>query len=192
MNTEIFIKGEKIFLRTLTKKDIYAGWWEWFNDKEITRYLNKGHEKNTVAKQIEFFQKTKNSNSDFILGICDSQTEKHIGTTGIHNIQESDGKCGDFGIVIGKKEYWNQGIGAEAWYLMVKYAFNSLNLDSIETRVFVDNKASLKIAQKLGFKILDILKKDVIKNGTEIDRLLLRLDKDFWHKNIEDKIWYVQ
>jgi len=180
----LLIKGKKIFLRTLAEKDVHGNWWKWFNDKEVTRYLNKGHEKNTPEKQMEFFRKVKNSDRDFILGICDRETEGHIGTTGIHNIREQNGKTADFGIIIGEKDFWKKGIGTEAWHLMVEHAFNNLELNFLETRIFPGNEASLKIAKKLGFKVIDVLKKDVIKDGTEIDRVLLRLDSDFWQKSV--------
>jgi len=36
----------------------------------------------------------------------------------------------------------------------------------------------------LGFKVIEVLKKDVITAGTEIDRVLLRLDSDFWQKSV--------
>lgn len=188
MEGKVLAKGEKVFLRLPCERDVYGMWWQWFNDAEVTRYMNKGEEENTTEKQVAFFRKVNESENDFILAICDINTKKHIGTTGIHNIRtEEDGKVGNFGIVIGEKEYWAKGIGSEAWYLMIGYVFDNLMLDSIETKIFTDNIASLKIAEKLGFKFVGILKRDVIKCGKEIDRVVLRLDKGSWYKNIKAK-----
>ena len=39
---------------------------EWFNDKEVTKNMNKGYEKNTPQKQLEFFKKMNNSKKDCV------------------------------------------------------------------------------------------------------------------------------
>lgn len=165
-------------MRTPVESDVYGNWWKWFNDEEVTKYLDKGHERNTVQKQMEFFKKYSRSKKDLILAICDKDTEKHIGATAIHSIQNDKWFFGYFGIVIGEKDFWNKGFGTEVWRLMTQHAFDNLKLDFLMTKIFTDNKAALRIAQKMGFKIIRRLKKDIIKNGKGIDRLLLRLDSN--------------
>jgi len=188
VNNVTAIRGKKVFLRAPTELDVYGKWWQWFNDAEVSRYMNKGQEKNTVEKQLVFYRKIKTSESDFVACICDVDTKKHIGTTGIHNIRKRGGKkIGNFGIIIGEKGYWRKGIGSEAWSLMTEYAFDILGLDWIETKIFVDNAASLRIARKLGFEKVALLKNDIIKNHKENDRLLLRLEKNNWHQKIAVK-----
>lgn len=184
----IVIRGRKVFLRLLTEEDVYGRWWEWFNDGEVTKYLNKGQERNTVEKQMSFFRKVNDSGCDFVAGICDSANKRHIGTTGIHNIRKEDGKkVGNFGIIIGEKEYWGKGVGTEVWQLMTEYAFDTLALDRIETKIFPDNAASLRIARQTGFEEAKLLKNDVVKDGKKNDRMLLKLDKDAWRKIFRGK-----
>lgn len=183
MKKNCVIEGKQIRLREPDEKDAYGKWWEWFNDREVTRYMNKGNEKNTPEKQLAFLKKTSQSENDFILAICLAGSGRHIGTVGIHNIrEEANEKTGNFGIIIGEREYWGRGIGTEAWLMMTGYAFSKLGLDSIQTKIFAENNASLKIAGKIGFKAVSLLKKDLLKNGRYIDRLLLKIDKDCWNR----------
>ena len=179
--------GKKIFLRPVKEEDVYGRWWQWLNDPEVTRYLNKGHEENTVEKQLCFFRKI-NNDKNAVFAICDISTNAHIGTTGIHDMTFIENKkIGYFGILLGEKGYWRKGIGREAWTMVINYAFESLQLDLIETKIFYENLVSRHIAQELGFQSVRILKREFIKNSQAIDRLLLRLDKARWAKIMKDE-----
>ena len=176
---DLLIEGHQVDLKSLSEKEVYGCWWQWFNDKEVTLHMNKGSEQNTPEKQLEFFRKMQASDKDFILGIFDNISGKHIGTTGIHNIHLEGGKrVGSFGIIIGEKKFWGKGIGTESWMLMVRYAFEILGLQALETKIFADNTASLKIAQKTGFREVKISRGEFIKEGRKIDRVILRLEKE--------------
>ena len=73
-----------------------------------------------------------------------------------------------------EKNFWGKGFGALAWQMMTKYAFNTLNLDVIETKIFTSNESSLRVAEKIGFK-KEIVIKDIVKDGKNIDRIILEL-----------------
>lgn len=183
-NTQIVVDGEDISLRALSRKDALGSWWEWFNDKEVTRFMNKGDQKNTPQKQIEFYEKMKLSDKDCVLGIFYNKNDKHIGTTAIHNIRNDFGTLkGNFGIVIGEKKFWGKGIGTKAWKMMINFAFMKLHLDSVETLIFYSNVASLKVAKKVGFEEIEIKSNDLLKDGEMIDRIVLKLDKEKWKIN---------
>ena len=101
-----------------------------FNDKDVTKYMNKGHEENTPEKQLNFLKKVQLSNRDCVLGIFYNRNNKHIGTTAIHNIRNVSGiKKGNFGIIIGEKLFWGKGYGTQAWRMMTNFAFNRLDLN---------------------------------------------------------------
>ena len=147
--------------------------------------MNKGYEKNTPQKQLDFLQKMNNSDNDCVLGIFNNKNNQHIGTTAIHNIiKDNNIKKAEFGIIIGEKLFWNKGIGQEAWKMMIEYGFNEFNLDFIETAIFVKNKSSLKIAEKVGFRYSELRKNNLVKDGKKIDVVVLRMQRDHL-KNIK-------
>jgi len=180
-NNDIYILGEKIFLRSLRKKDASENWWKWFNDDNVTRYMAKGASKNTIAKQVAFFERITESKNDLALAICDAKNGFHVGTTALHDIDWVAGSA-QFGIIIGEEDYWGQGIGTEAWSLLTDFGFRKLKLKLIKTKIFKENSPSLKIAKKCGFKEIALLQKDVSKNGGHFDRYLLELTKIAWEK----------
>lgn len=175
------IQGEQIYLRSPTETDVQGRWWQWLNDPDVTAHMNKGQVVNTMQRQMEFFNKMKSSDSDCVFAICCSQTHQHIGTTAIHNIHMDGGlKVGSFGILIGEKNFWGKGIGSEVWTLVITEAFDNLNLDAIHTKIFSSNVASLRIAEKVGFKTIEIIKNEFQKGDHWIDRHVLRLDREGW------------
>ena len=50
---------------------------------------------------------------------------------------------------------WGQGYGTEAALAVLDYGLNALKLQSIAVQSFVDNIASLRIIEKLGFQIVE-------------------------------------
>ena len=180
---DVKMSGKKIMLRSVTKKDVMGNWWKWLNDPLVTQYMTRGDEINTKKKQLDFFKKVSGSGKYCVLAICDSDTQLHIGTVGLHSIDWTRG-TGQFGIIIGEMKFWGKGIGTEAWFLMTNYGFTHLNLQAITTKIFVKNLASLKIAKKVGFIERNLLKDDVLKNGISYDRKLLELPKESWIKGI--------
>ena len=183
-NQYIIIQGEDIYLRTLNHKDAIGHWWKWFNDKEVTKFMNKGHEENTPKKQLDFLKRMELSTKDCVLGIFYKKNNQHIGTIAIHNIRNENGKkIGNFGIIIGEKLFWGKGFGTKAWSMMTRYGFIDLGLDVIETLIFASNLASLKVAKRIGFEHIETKINNVQKDGKLIDRIVLQLERNEWKNN---------
>lgn len=179
MKLNVLIKGKQIYLRPPTEEDVCGNWWKWLNDAEVTKNMNKGYEGNTVEKQMQFFKSMMSSDSDYVLAICTLEGDRHIGTTAIHQIREENGRrTGNFGILIGESKYWGKGIGTEAWALMIKESFERLGLQTIITKIFSTNEASLRIAEKQGFKIIGMKDNEFEKNGQAIKRYVLQLTRE--------------
>lgn len=56
-------------------------------------------------------------------------------------------------IMIGTKEYWNQGIGSRAIKMLTIFGFNEQNADKIFYLPGDYNKRSIRAAEKVGYKI---------------------------------------
>ena len=175
------IAGSKIYLRPVRIDDVYGNWWKWFNDLEVTKYMNKGNEKNTPEKQRQFFEKVNGSKNYSVFAICEKFSGVHLGTVGLHDI-DHEKKIAQFGIIIGEKEFWGRGIGKEAWVMMIEYGFINLKLEHISTKIFNKNVASIKIAKSLGF-LSNERNEKIIKNGIPLQRINLMLQKELWLKS---------
>jgi len=65
--------------------------------------------------------------------------------------------------------FWGKGVATAALNLMIKYAFEELNIVRLEAGHFDFNVASGKVMEKCGFKRFAIAHKAAIKNGIIVD-----------------------
>ena len=177
--SNVIYKADNFFIRHISKSDVYGNWWKWFNDTEVTLFMNKGISKNTIKKQLSFYEKINKSENDIIFAICDLSSSKHIGTIGLHKIDKKN-KTAQFGIVIGEKSFWGKGIGSLSWQAVIDYGFKNIKLKNINTTIFDLNKSSMRIAEKIGFEKIKFLKNDIIKDNKSYDRIYLELKAEKW------------
>ncbi len=60
--------------------------------------------------------------------------------------------------------YWGKGFTPEAGQAMVKLAFEYMNLSRLQIRCFTNNPNSVKVAQKLGFRLEGTIRQGAIVN----------------------------
>ncbi len=73
------------------------------------------------------------------------------------------------------QEHNGKGYTTEAAKLVVKYAFETLNLHRIEAGVMPDNIASIRVLEKAGFHKEGIARKNVKINGRLEDHQMLAI-----------------
>ncbi|HEX2915637.1 MAG TPA: GNAT family protein [Chloroflexia bacterium] len=79
-----------------------------------------------------------------------------IGTCGFNRFEYQHSHSG-IGYELAK-QYWGQGLMTEAVAAMVNYGFEALQLNRIEALTILDNIASIRVLQKLGFREEGILR----------------------------------
>lgn len=173
------IIGQKVILRCPREKDLVR-FAKWLSNPQVNRYLSH-HGRMTLRKEREWF-KQKRKENDLILAI-DTKGGQHIGSTGL--TLDRKNQRGTFGIFIGEKKSWNQGLGTEVTKLIINYGFRQLRLNRIELRVFPFNKRAIKVYKRLGFKKEGYLRQDVKKGKRYFDSILMGILKSEWDKKNE-------
>ena len=174
----VFLRGKRVYLRPPTKKDIpYC--FRWLNDPEVNQYLGMFLPASELDEEawLEKLHKTKNEQVVFI--IVDAKTRKPIGIMGIHDIAWKDRRA-TTGAVIGEKSYWGKGYGTEAKMLVLNFAFNTLNLRKITSRVYGFNGRSKRYSEKCGYKVEATLKQEIFKNGQYHDLIMMAVFREDW------------
>jgi len=169
MKRDIFLEGEKLYLRLLRVADIDTGnYGDWFNDAE-TCYYNEHHRFPYSRKQLEeYIESAERESSKIVFAIIDKEKEIHVGNIAIQNIDFIN-RSAELAFIIGEKEYLNRGFSTEAAKLCINHAFMSLNLRRLYCGTLKDNIAMNKLAKKLGFFEEGIRKEAVYKNGKYCD-----------------------
>lgn len=142
--------GEKCYLSPCCAEDAEK-WTEWDNDLQIT--LPLGDEAYTPYA----LESSRASVEDVIkqhrhvFSIVDLATDTLIGRCLLFDINQVD-RNAMLGIVIGEKSYWGRGYGQDATRLLLDYAFNLLNLNSVMLGAFSFNERAINCYRKVGFK----------------------------------------
>lgn len=173
-NKQIRIEGSSIYLKSLDKNNATEDYAAWLNDKEVNYYLET--RKTTCEDLKKYIEEKNKSDEALFLGIFSADTDEHIGNIKLEPI-ETEKKQGTVGILIGNKKYWGKGAGTEATKLLVEYAFKKLGLEGVSLGVILENKAAIRVYEKVGFEIVNIEKKS-IRHGDELfDRVVMAIKK---------------
>lgn len=143
----IFRSGEKVDLVILEEVDVPL-FLKWLNDEEVTQYLGNQQPLMESSEREWLADLGKNVETRQVFGVA-TKKGKLIGNVGLHRINHRHGTA-TAGAIIGEKSFWGKGYGSEAEYLLIKYAFTSLNLRKINAQIFSTNPRSLKAAVKNG------------------------------------------
>lgn len=173
----VFLKGRKTILRPLSKETDLSRCLRWINDPEVNQYLARYYPM-SLQGETEWFDKLYKDEHSFPFAIETIEGE-FIGIMGLHDIKSMD-RTATTGALIGEKEYWGKGFGADAKMALLDYAFNTLNLRKICSRVIAYNKRSLAYSLRCGYEIEGTLKRHVYKKGRYYDEILLAVFKEKW------------
>jgi RimJ/RimL family protein N-acetyltransferase len=165
------LMSNRLRLRPLEQSDasLLASW---MNDHEITKYLLR-YLPITVPEEEEWIaNQARDRARNVVWGIEVSGVL--IGTVALVKIDHRNGTC-TLGISIGDKTRWGQGYGAEAIQMVIKYAFDSLNLRKIYLKVHATNKRARACYVKCGFRQEGCLKKDIYVQGKYVDTIIMSI-----------------
>ena len=84
---------------------------------------------------------------------------QHIGNCTYYGINEAKGEA-ELGIMIGNRDYWDKGYGADAVTTLLSYIFRRTNLKRIYLKTLDSNHRAQKCFQKCGFIPYGHLTKD--------------------------------
>ena len=95
------------------------------------------------------------SNSDFIWTIrLAKQPKKIVGVCALHHWNKETNEIEIGGTLLPK--YWGENIMKSAFTLLIKFAYNKLNVTSIIGRTSLRNLRAIKLVEKLGFNKVKI------------------------------------
>lgn len=173
--------GKRLRLRTPEREDIPL-FVRWVNDPDVTEHLGRLMFMNTVKEEAWFDAVCKGPEIELPLVIEIRQEQdqwKAIGNISFMGFDPIN-RSAEIGIMIGEKEFWDQGYGTEAMRLMCDHGFNTLNLNRIELRVFEGNDRGKNAYRKVGFVHEGTLRDVRYHKGRYWDEDVMSILKQDW------------
>lgn len=156
---------------------------EWRNLPEIRKYMYTDRiiGEDEHAAWLEGLG--KNDKNRFFIVFFDSFP---IGAVSLNNINH-DFKTAEWAFYIFDEGAKNKGIGAAIEAYFLDYVFEECGFEKLNCEVISSNEAVVKMHQKFGFEIEGVRRKNIVKNGTREDVVLLGILKEEWLCN-RDKL----
>lgn len=155
------IETERLILRPFRMDDVVPSH-EIDSDPEVTRYTNDGGVKSmerieTLIRDVVLADYARYGFGRFAVDL--KETQEFIGFCGLKYLPEYNEV--DLGYRF-RRTLWGKGIATEAGRACIDFGFTELALDSIIAMVLPENKASVRVMEKLGFKFSHVLEEDGI------------------------------
>ena len=160
-------------LRPLGSDDLEA-LYKYKNDPEVAGMLggfSTGYSLRDLEDWLDFHRKR----SDEILwAIAECKSNQCAGHVGLYKIDHRV-RSAEFGIVIGERALWGQGLGRACTTEVVDYGFRDLNLNRIYLTVLASNERATRLYRSLGFYEEGRMRQAQYKGGKYVDVLIMAL-----------------
>ncbi len=105
--------------------------------------------------------------------------DRLIGFVALHSVEWNNGVA-LLAIGIGEPRYRGRGYGTDALQLILRYAFQELNLYRVGLDVIASNERALHTYEKLGFRREGTMRGAVLRDGRRTDRIYMGILRDEW------------
>lgn len=163
LSPEYRLVGEKVYLRPITPPDteMVLSWRNspfvmehFFYRKEIT---GEEHEK-WLTEKIE-----KGLVFQFI--VCMNSGDVPVGSVYLQHYDEADDSM-ESGLFMDEKAPGGRGVATEAYGLMTgEFVKRVLGLSKLKAHIIADNRGSIRVHEKCGFKLVKTFERAVIPTG---------------------------
>lgn len=171
---------EIIVLRELQKLDA-MDLLNYLTHEEVHKFINEEDTPRTMKEaegEVHYWSGLFKHRRSIYWAIALKDTNQVIGTCG-YNLWSRTHDRAEISYDLAR-EYWGQGLMTSVLRLIIKYGFEQMKLKRIQATVVLENKGSIRVLQKLGFKDEGILRKYNCLRGKYCDsRMMAILDEDF-------------
>jgi diamine N-acetyltransferase len=187
------IQGKRIRLRRNERADI-TRFVAWLNDPEVRRYLSVNLPI-SLANEEQWFEnmlKLPAAEQPFAIEIRTTSTENKsdewqmVGNCSFMDMDHT-ARSAEVGLFLGDKSFWNKGYGTEVMNLLLRFGFETLNLNRIFLRVDEANKGGIRAYEKAGFVHEGRLRQAVYREGEYDNLLIMSVIRSEWKSGEEVK-----
>ena len=178
----MILESERLLLKPIQIENAIDVF-EYRSDTDINRFLNFVPQ--TIQDVESFIGKNpkefNNPESWFQLVIVEKTTNKVIGDLGVHFFGNENLQV-ELGYTLNKK-YHGKGYASEVMKMIVDYLFDKYNKHRIIASVDPDNKKSIKLLERAGFKKEGHFRESLYFKGVWVDDVIYAILKKEWKSN---------
>ena len=151
------------------------------NDRTITDQLATMPFPYTTQDAMSWISAVGDMESGAAFLIIEQTTQQPVGCCGSGPVDDKDEI--DFGYWLGTN-FWGQGYASEAGHAVLNHVFVRYGFEVITTDCLIDNRASLRVLEKLGFRRSGCRERFSVAVGKNVKTVKMQLfGKDWRHQN---------
>jgi RimJ/RimL family protein N-acetyltransferase len=183
MNADLF-HGDLVHL-TAEEPEILAPLEsQWSADSEYSRLLDWDPARRFSAKNSQkWIEKQYEKEENYFFAIRTLDGDRIIGGIGLDGIRWTHGDC-FVGIGLGEREFWGKGYGTDALRVLLRYAFDELNLARVSLSFLEDNCRAQRSYAKCGFRYEGRERQAWAYDGRRWDEIYMGLLRTEWETMI--------
>lgn len=175
------LTGKTVVLRAFEREDLKLVH-RWQNDEDVMRLARSFPDHAISREALDARYEKAIKGDDFAEReyiIQEKSSEQPIGWAGI-TLHRWNRKAtsADIGLAIGEKDRWRKGYGTDVVQLLLREAFEQLNLHRVGWWTFAENEGSLALAKKMGFREEGRIRDSVFFDNRYHDSVVLGLLKE--------------
>jgi RimJ/RimL family protein N-acetyltransferase len=173
------LRGERVYLSAIDDADLetISDWTE--NSDYLRLYDTRAAMPQTVADVAAEIRQRQRNENEFVFGVRRCEDELLVGVAGLDGISWTHGVA-YLSIGIGEKGHRGQGYGREAISLLMRFAFDELNLHRLCLTVFSYNQAAVALYAGLGFVREGVFREHLHRDGQRYDMILYGILRHEW------------
>lgn len=179
MNYDVF-KGNLVRLKVIDLDEFAPALAKWLQDSEYSRLEGDGPAMLATPKQVQAYFEKPDKDSYFF-GIHALADDRLIGDIALDGIDWAAGNAW-LGIGVGDRDYWGKGYGTDAMQVMLRFAFQEMNLHRVTLNVFEYNPRAIRCYEKVGFKHEGRLRGCLNRDGRRWDLVHMGILHNEWEE----------
>lgn len=179
MNNDVFT-GKLVRLVTFDFDKDPGLFTQWDNDSEYQRLFNSEAALRYNPAQVKkFYEEEISSMQVFVIERLEDG--RRIGIIDLSGFNWVVGNAW-VGIGIGERELWGKGYGTDAMQVILRYAFEELNLRRVTLDVFEVNQRGIASYEKAGFRHEGRIPGGLLKAGKRCDMIYMGILRREWEE----------
>lgn len=178
------LTGKLVRLAALDIDEIAYAVSKWSQDSEYWRLMDTGAAlPSSIQQTRKWFEETfaEENLRNYAFMIRTLADDKLIGDIGLDGILWNHRES-FVGISIGNREFWGKGYGTDAMNIILRFAFQELNLERISLDVFEYNPRAIRSYEKSGFCYEGRVRQAINKAGKRWDLVYMGITKEEWQR----------
>ncbi|TDO24658.1 GNAT family N-acetyltransferase [Pedobacter duraquae] len=139
----------------------------------------------TLRTYIETAVKERDAGTEYPFVVFDKRTNRYAGSTRFYDIQLEKGSL-QLGYTWYGKDFQGTGLNRHCKFLLLRYAFETLQVERVEFRADNNNVKSIAAMKSIGCTVEGVLRSHMPTNvGGRRDSIILSILKSEWEQTVK-------